>query len=233
MSHNQTPKRLQHSTARRVAPFQVPLGSLQQEVHMHRSTTLLALVFTATAVMTGGCLSNPQTASDEEAEGLLFMREEEKLARDVYGVLVSDRSIFANIQTSEQRHFDAVGALLDTYGLTDPAAGMVDGAFQNAELQALYHQLVEQGAVSEEAALTVGCAIEELDLRDLASALEAVDDGHDDIIGVYERLALGSRNHLRSFYGALTADGGAYVPTSIDQASFDAIVNAPREQGRP
>ena len=44
-----------------------------------------------------------------EAEGLLFMREEEKLAQDVYLTLFEEWSVttFRNISNSEQTHTDA------------------------------------------------------------------------------------------------------------------------------
>ena len=63
--------------------------------------------------------------SAEEAEGILYMREEEKLARDVYLTLHEkwEMPIFQNISSSEQTHTDAVKTLIDRYELDDPAAG--------------------------------------------------------------------------------------------------------------
>jgi hypothetical protein len=48
--------------------------------------------------------------SAEEINSLNFMREEEKLARDVYNGLARkwEVNIFTNIATSEQTHMDAV-----------------------------------------------------------------------------------------------------------------------------
>lgn len=181
----------------------------------------------------GADASSPDGAasalSAREVADLRFMREEEKLARDVYDALEASGQPFVNIQASEQRHFDAIGGLLVTYGLPDPAAGTGVGEFTDATLQALYTQLVAQGTPSRLAALGVGCAIEELDIRDLEVARAATT--HADIAIVYDDLLLGSRNHLRSFHGALTAAGGSYTPVYIDQATYDAIVSSPREQG--
>lgn len=167
--------------------------------------------------------------SAREQTDLLHLREEEKLARDVYDALDPNGQPFVNIQDSEQRHFDAVGGLLATYGVDDPAAGNGVGVFTDAGLQALHDDLVARGAASRLAALGVGCAIEELDLRDLDLARAASD--HADVIGVYDSLARGSRNHLRSYFDTLTAAGGSYTPVAIDQATFDAIVTSPREPG--
>ncbi len=58
----------------------------------------------------------------EEAEDLLVLREEEKLARDVYLYSYDkyNTQIFSNISSSEQRHMDKILFLLTKYGLDDP-----------------------------------------------------------------------------------------------------------------
>lgn len=83
-----------------------------------------------------------------EKDGLLQMREEEKLARDVYTALYAQWQlpVFGNIIKSEQTHMDAVKNLLTTFGLPDPAANQPAGVFTNPELQALYDDLVAQEA---------------------------------------------------------------------------------------
>jgi hypothetical protein len=172
-----------------------------------------------------------ETPDADESHSLAFMREEEKLARDVYQYLYSvwQVKIFNNIASSEQTHMDAVLLLLDKYGLPDPAAGMSTGVFKNAVLQDLYKQLISQGQKSALDAYIIGATIEDLDLRDLYDALEKVDN--QDIIYVYENLARGSRNHLRSFYRNILNAGGTYKPQYISQDEFDLIVNGPMETG--
>ncbi|MBC7172259.1 MAG: DUF2202 domain-containing protein, partial [Polyangiaceae bacterium] len=102
-----------------------------------------------------------QSLTQAEIENLLFLREEEKLARDVYLVLSGTYGKpFTTIEASEQSHMAAVLALLETYGLEDPAALAAPGEFTNPDLKALYDQLVAEGAPSELAALGVGCFIE-------------------------------------------------------------------------
>lgn len=171
----------------------------------------------------------PASLSDAERARLVFLREEEKLARDVYVALDGYGVPFTNIQRSEQRHFDSIGALLTTYELEDPAAGLPAGAFSDPTLQALYRRLVTEGVESQLAALGIGCSIEELDLHDLDVALAATT--HADVEAVYDDLSRGSRNHLRAFHGRLTAAGGSYAPVYLDQATFDAIVGSPQEPG--
>ncbi|NCB02187.1 MAG: DUF2202 domain-containing protein, partial [Spirochaetia bacterium] len=55
-------------------------------------------------------------------EGILLMREEEKLARDVYLTLYEKWNLrtFSNIARAEQKHMDAVAYLLSTKGIEDP-----------------------------------------------------------------------------------------------------------------
>lgn len=170
--------------------------------------------------------------SSDETSGLLFMREEEKLARDIYLSLFDHHSltIFRNISGSEQSHMDAMKNLLDKYGLTDPVGGNAEGVFVNAELQSLYDYLLGMGSASPLDALYVGAAIEELDISDLQQLLSEV-SGNDDIISVYGNLLRGSRNHLRSFHAQIELNSGSYTPIHISQAEYNAIVNSPMERG--
>jgi hypothetical protein len=169
--------------------------------------------------------------SEAEVEGLLFMREEEKLARDVYAALYEKwgQNSFNNIGQSEQTHTDAVRALLERYGLSDPAAETAVGVFQNEELQALHDSLVARGSGSLEEALRVGAAIEEIDILDIQEYLLAVDN--DDIAMVYENLMRGSRNHLRAFVRNLDRQGVAYEPEYLDLAAYDEIIAGETERG--
>ncbi len=170
--------------------------------------------------------------SDAEIEGLLYMREEEKLARDVYLTLYDEWGlpIFQNIASSEQTHTDAVETLIDRHDLEDPAEGQEVGAFTNQALQSLYDSLVETGSQSLEEALRVGAAIEEIDILDLEDWLTQTDEP--DIQLVYENLLKGSRNHLRAFVSTLEQQTGeTYEPQYLDRETYDDIVNAPVESG--
>jgi hypothetical protein len=168
----------------------------------------------------------------QEEESLLFMREEEKLARDVYIYLydIWGDQIFQNISASEQQHTDAVLGLIEKYNLPDPAAGKAEGEFENLELQGLYDLLTAQGKASLIDALIVGAQIEDLDINDLNSQLLFIDNA--DITLVYESLLKGSRNHLRAFTGRLIDLGFDYTPVYISQEDYDAIVSSPVEKGQ-
>jgi hypothetical protein len=139
----------------------------------------------------------------DELESLTFMREEEKLARDVYLYLFEkwQWDAFSNIAVSEQRHMDAINNLLVRYGIPDPVSGNTYGVFTNPELQVLYDKLIEQGSKSIEGALQVGVLIETTDIVDLQEGL--ADTTHKDINNVYSNLLKGSNNHLRAFNNEL------------------------------
>lgn len=124
---------------------------------------------------------------------------------------------------------DAIGTLLDRYGLPDLVAGQPEGSFVDPDLAALYESLMTEAAASTEAALAVGATIEEVDIRDLRTMRASIDNA--DILNVYDNLERGSRNHLRSFYGTLIGVGGAYAPKYLTQADFDAIVTSEMETG--
>lgn len=164
-----------------------------------------------------------------ERNSLLFTREEEKLARDVYVAMYSKWgvNIFSNISGSEQTHMDAVLILLNRYNIADPAG--VPGVFTNTTLQSLYTQLVQQGSKSIADAYRVGATIEDLDIYDIESSIAGIDNK--DILWVYASLTKGSRNHLRSYYRNIVAIGSAYTPQYISQSQFDAIINGPMETG--
>lgn len=172
-----------------------------------------------------------EALSVEEEHGLLFMREEEKLARDVYLTLydIWGLSIFQNIAKSEQTHTDAIALLIEKYQLADPVVDDTVGVYTDYHFTETYEALVEMGSASLEGALQVGNMIEELDIKDIAESI-AVVEGNDDIVAVYEELMKGSRNHLRSFWDVLTKNGFTYEPQFISQEEFDAIINSPMER---
>ncbi len=137
--------------------------------------------------------------SSQEKDGLIYMRLEEKLARDVYLTLgkTYKQKMFINIPESEQRHMDAVKVLLDKYQIADPISDNEIGSFANSDFKKLYDELVAKGQTSFKDAMLVGKAIEELDIKDLNERLEQTDNP--DIKAVYENLKQGSENHLRAF----------------------------------
>ena len=171
------------------------------------------------------------TLSEAEVEGILFMREEEKLARDVYVQLgeIWDTNTFKNISQSEQTHMDEVMLLIDKYELTDPVGDNKVGVFEDAVLQQLYDDLIAQGSVSEIDALEVGAAIEEIDILDLEEYLSQTSNA--DIQQVYGDLLTGSMKHLSSFTSVLAKRGVTYEPQYLTTAEYEEILNSDFSRG--
>jgi hypothetical protein len=179
----------------------------------------------------GGRGVRVQPLNADEAATLTFMREEEKMARDVYLNMAARWALppFANIAKSEQQHMDAIKAKLDKYRLPDPAMAEI-GTFRNAELQALYDGLMDRGEISYLEALRVGGLIEEVDIEDLDNAIAATN--HADLAQVYGNLLRGSRNHLRAFASTIERQGVVYEAQHLDQEIVDAIIDSPMERGK-
>lgn len=168
--------------------------------------------------------ADPGSLSEQEIADLVFMREEEKLAHDVYATLYSQwgLSVFENIASSELVHTEAIKVLLDRYGIDDPAQSQV-GVFTDPDLQTLYNQLVLRGSTSLTEALKVGAAIEEIDILDLQARI--AETNIQDISQVYENLILGSENHLRAFTRVLnTQTGEVYQPSYLSPEAYQSIV---------
>lgn len=178
---------------------------------------------------------DPNTAAaltSVEMEGLIYMREEEKLARDVYLALYDmwGMPVFQNIAGSEQAHMDSVLMLLDQYDLEDPAAGKDPGEFTNPLFQSLYEQLVGQGSLTQADALKVGATIEELDIVDLEERLAQTNNEY--IIRVYTNLLSGSENHLSAFVSNLERQAGeVFQPAYLDQDAYQAIIGGTTGRG--
>lgn len=166
------------------------------------------------------------TESDRDA--LLFMLEEEKLARDTYSHLFNVWGInqFANIKNSEQSHMNAIIGLLNNYDVENSVLPV--GEFSDSDLQNLYDQFILDGSLSPMNALNIGATIEDLDIVDLQDYIDVM--ANPDIINVFESLKCGSRNHLRSFVSSIENLGASYSPQFLSQEEFDTILNSDREQ---
>ncbi|MGN7612233.1 DUF2202 domain-containing protein [Magnetococcales bacterium HHB-1] len=180
-------------------------------------------------------ISNQQMTSSgltaTEIHHLMYMREEEKMARDVYVFLMQKwkTRLFTSISRSEQRHMDRVGMLIQHYGLPDPVSNHMYGAFNNRQIQQLYNRLIQQGSTSQLNALMVGALIEEVDIHDLEQAIRATQNS--DLIRIYKNIQRGSRNHLRTFAHALEMMGYPYKAQHLPQEEVIDIITSPTETG--
>ena len=165
--------------------------------------------------------------TEKEIAGLIQMREEEKLARDVYTTLGENwgTRIFSNIASSEQTHTDAIKVLLERYDIKDPVTSNAVGVFTSKTVQDLYSKLTAQGKVSLAEALIVGATIEDLDIHDLD--IFKSQTTKEDILRTYNNLQRGSRNHMRAF----VKTSGGYTPKYISQAEYLSIIASSQERG--
>jgi hypothetical protein len=169
--------------------------------------------------------------TDSELTSLLKMKEEEKLARDVYSVLAKKwgSQVFTNISNAENNHLNAIVLLLSNYGSTETSIGEA-GVFADAAVQTLYNDLVVKASVSVTEAYKTGALIEEMDIKDLTEALTG--STNENVTLVFENLLKGSRNHLRAFNRQLTTLGIVYTPVFISQTDYTQIVSSSMEKGK-
>jgi hypothetical protein len=163
-----------------------------------------------------------ESLNEAEEAGILQLREEEKLARDVYTLLEEKwgLSAFSQIKPSEQKHMDAVAKLINRYDLLDPAQESI-GSFENQKISSLFETLMTKGEQSEVDALQVGMTVEDVDIYDIDEILSKNDN--QDIQVVFTNLRNGSIKHLQRFYTDLKTIGGTYEPQYISQELFDQL----------
>jgi len=162
--------------------------------------------------------------SDDERESIIYMREEEKLARDVYRVMYTkyDLRPFRNISQAEERHMELMKDLLTKYSINDPVSSDETGSFTNTTLNDLYKKFIDQGNASLIDALKAGALIEEVDIKDLDKQLGVSQNS--DIKETYTYLRQGSENHLRAFVKNLRNHGVEYTPVELSKEEFDKIM---------
>jgi len=170
--------------------------------------------------------------SVNESRTLTYLREEEKLALDVYTALgkTYNSRIFQNIARAEQSHTDSIKALLIEFKLPDPAATSKPGEFKEQDLQKLYNSLTTKGNKSLNNALTVGATIEDKDIFDLNVAIKETQNPK--LLTTMNELLRGSKNHMRAFYRQLKNRSITYKPQFIKQSELDEIINAKNTQYR-
>jgi hypothetical protein len=202
------------------------------ENSLNYNPDLLNLNLDDTSSYCYGIQNWPENINSEEKDMLIYMREEEKLARDVYTFLYQKYGwkIFDNISKSEERHMNSVLNVMNHYNIKDPVINQ-QGAFSNPEIQKLYQSLTEKGSVSINEALLVGASIEDLDIYDLNQSLLKVENNA--ISTVFENIRSGSYNHLRAFSRQLNQQNEPFIPQHISAEEYALILedqNGPANQ---
>lgn len=163
--------------------------------------------------------------SQAEINNLKFLREEEKLARDVY-LYSYDKyqlMIFDNISQSEQRHMNSMLNLLNKYVIPDSASTEI-GVFNNPDLQKLYNSLTKQADISSVEALKAGATIEDLDINDINDF--TVNTTKPDLLNVYGNLNCGSKNHIRAFTRWLENNEVTFAPQYLSIEEYNVILSS-------
>lgn len=168
------------------------------------------------------------TLSEELANTLSYMGNEERLAYDVYNTLYGlwGTKQFTNIASkSEVKHISAVQKLVLKYKMNDdisftnvdlPALGYMNtpienmqaGTYDISKIQRLYDDLVAAGSASEIEALKVGCIVEVVDVTDLDAYITIAQNAQaQDVVDVFNFLRDGSYNHYWAFDKGLKNKG--------------------------
>jgi len=192
--------------------FILPIIGCQEKINLNKKTIL----------------------SESEISDLLFTREEEKLAYDVYSYAFEKYgvSIFQNISRSENQHINSVLQVMEFYQLEDPLNGSTSiGEFTDSSIQDLYSELTSKVDRSLEEAIKVGLLIEDMDIFDLQLAV--VSTQKSDLIQLYEKLKCGSENHLRAFFNQAAFVDEEYTPNFISLSEFEIIVNSSNTTCQP
>lgn len=199
----------------------------------------LFLPITLTVLLFSSCQEDTlpvseTTLSDNELKTLLFTREEEKLAHDVYTYAFEKYGLamFQNIASSESQHIASILVMMNSYKINDPLNGSnLLGQFSDPVIKGLYIDLTSRVDVSQEEAIKVGLLIEDMDIYDLEMAIEETNCA--DLANTYSKLKCGSNNHLRSFYSQAKLFGIEYTPEYISQAYFDKTINSSKTSCQP
>ena len=190
------------------------------------------MVFVAfiTAILLSNCSNDSNNdslipLSQAEINDLKFLREEEKLARDVYLYAFNKHQavIFKNISQSEQTHMNSVLNLMNKYGIPDSASTEI-GVFNNPDLQTLYNSLTKQADISLIEALKAGATIEDLDINDIDDF--TANTTKPDLLNVYGNLNCGSKNHIRAFTRWLENNEVTYAPQYISVEEYTIILSS-------
>ncbi|MCL9770529.1 DUF2202 domain-containing protein [Flavobacterium sp. HXWNR69] len=186
------------------------------------ATVLTFVMFSSCSNDNDNQNSTPLTQA--EIDDLKFLREEEKLARDVYLFSFNKYqvSIFDNISQSEQKHMNSILNLMNKYGIPDSASSEI-GVFNNPDLQLLYNSLTAQSNISLVEALKVGATIEDLDINDIDEFIGNTTKS--DLLNVYDNLTCGSKNHIRSYTSQLSSNNVTYEPQFISIEYYTAILS--------
>ncbi|MGD8581643.1 MAG: DUF2202 domain-containing protein [Gammaproteobacteria bacterium] len=228
------------------------MGNLNKSIIAGFSALTIVLSIcpaSATDAVSPASSDDTATLDFNEKTHLIFMCEEEKLARDTYitlGARYPEAAVFGRIDDSEERHKCAVADMLEKYEIPNPSTNDNVGVFTGEDygwyFTEKFNALVERGSVSVLEALYVGAFIEELDMLDINQCPQVIvetDNGindvsecgkvytdNADILRLYGSLLEGSESHLRAYVSNIEKQigEGNYVAQVLTQEQVDTIL---------
>lgn len=168
--------------------------------------------------------------TDAEKNHVLWMREESKVARDLYTFLFNRWGIpvFKKKMVKEQVNMDRSLTIINKYGLTDPIVKDEQGIYSKENFRQMYVELAMRGNSSLPEALRAAAITEELDIMELEDALQNTIT-NPDLKSIYNTMAVSSRNHLRAIIEQIQCMGEIYGPQRLPEKRFYSIVDSPVE----
>lgn len=210
------------------------------------------LILLAIGVVQGYRGQQPQSGASSldynEEIHLIYMRQEEKLARDVYitlGALYPAYTVFSNIVISEQKHTDTMKSKLAQFNIPDPVTDDTVGVFTGEDFGLhftdVFNLLTTWGEKGILDGLYVGAYIEELDMFDIVHCPDVIvltdnNIGLDEcgmiytdsraLLSSYNNLLEGSKNHLRAYVKRIETfiGSGNYEAQFLSQEEVDEIL---------
>lgn len=165
--------------------------------------------------------------TDAEINSIMSLREEEKVAYDVYTFMFEkyESKVFKNIAENEKDHMDKIKELIIQFNLNDPLSGISDqkGVFNNKKMQALYDEMIMAGNYGLLDALRAAARFEETDIIDLRNDLSAASD--QTVVNTYINLESSSQDHLRALVKVIKEEGISYKPSYLSKEDFDKIMS--------
>ena len=217
---------------------------------------LLGPVLSCSAAAAGADDSSAALDFNEQTH-LVFICEEEKLARDVYRVLARrfpEVRIFADMEETREHNRCAVLELLRKYRVSVPRVNDNVGVFSwgiyGRYFTEKYLVLSNQGSVSPLSALYVAAFMEELNIQEITRCPKVIVDvsngisetaacgmrytDNPDVLQVYELLLKESRKHLRQLVSAIEQQTGEgnYQAQVLPQLEVDEML-ARQQQAQP
>lgn len=173
-------------------------------------------------------VTSPLTA--DEIEFLYALREDEKISHDLnmtFSSLYPTVIQFAKIGTAKATHIATIERLLDYYEIEYPTVSPV-GIFNDEYRQSRYNEMFAKGNTLENACQATA-SLEEENIVAYNNYSGTISNPNIKII--VSNLLKSSSNHFKAIIRQITALGGSYTPTLLDNITYQKIITSNQGQG--